>query len=152
MMIATLEETLREDRTRRSCLAGIVLVGVVELGRLLLMPQNWSGTLLPLATLRTVVTVLFLVSFFPPSSLRKLRYIIFYVSVGLVASERVVWTFADALGAIKTPSWSYAINATLIVLISGSLLFGEKNTNHRSATATAMMAVLSFLLLVYAFS
>ena len=153
-MFDELGEIIKKNPIRWFCLRGVVVVAGVELAvRIIILPR---GELIGYETIRVVPALasatLGLIAFYPPQSLRGIRYWVFYISAGFLAIERCLGTVMATYYNARLPGWTSILNASLILAFLGSLFLDQSSPIYRMKTIIIVISILLITILTYILS
>lgn len=149
-MFDELREIIKNDPIRRYCLYGVIVFAGVELAvRIIILLR---GELIGYETIRIALvlasTTLGLIALYPPQSMKKVRYWVFYVSAGCLAIERCLATVMATYCSMALPGWVRILNAILILVFFGSFLLDKSSPVVRMrATIIIIALILSAILM-----
>ncbi len=148
-MFDELFEIIKNNPTRRFCLCGAVVVAVVEIAVRIIILLH--GELIGSETIRVVLALasatLGLIALYPPQSMKKVRYWVFYISIGCLAIEYCLKTVLATYFRMALPGWVLILKAILFLIFFGSFLLDKSSpVTRKKATIIAIVLILSAVL------
>jgi hypothetical protein len=146
-MLEVLIETIKKSQIRRACIAAFFVIAWIFAIAFIF----WTDWPVLHVVANGLLVILYLVVLYPTPALRRLPYLVFYASVGILVVFSTVRPLVVLYRGTELFSMHPSTLGLYLVLISviiGSLFFGTKNPKYRWMMAAGVIGIPLMLALI----